>query len=516
MNGPFAGWTAENGQWPMSVIGWRTHEAAVQRFADARAVEYTYPDERVVRVLAESGISLIEAWKRGLTSVNDISKPDLLKAAFGSKRIPTNSLSGLVIPHFALDGTRTFQFRPHVPYLPGNAKTGEKPRKYDWGFGGGSGISIGYNAALRLADGTARRLVIVEGTKQAIAADICAPADVAVVGIAGIWNGQFTNEDGEHELLGDLAKLAQQFTDITLIPDGDVKTKPHVWDGASLLCELLYDAACADLTEEMDGADLDTSIRLMHQATERAPKVAALPTAEGIDDILGRTGETERTALMASVLEDADELPERPYDAEGDEAARESREESRWDRLNAHLDASTFVELVYGGGLGGETIELPEGTLTVGRFNRGDGPEFVKTADAAVAARLGIQVGKCATSTSLLIGAVGGKAAWNVLGKFDGVPAALLEWLDENANGLAKAAAKLRPAQHAKREVKLDPFSEAAQRLDAVYTARTLAEAVGVIPDTIQDPAPRASELLLELLKGDRNKAINYIERLTK
>ena len=337
----------------MSALGWRTHEAAIKRFADARAVEYTYPDERVTRVLAESGISLIEAWKRGLTSVNDISKPELLKAAFGNKRIPAGSLSGLVIPHYSLDGTRTFQFRPHTPYVPGNAKAGEKPRKYDWGYGGGSGISIGYNAARRLADGTARRLVIVEGTKQAIAADIYVPEDVAVVGIAGIWNGQFTNEDGERELLGDLTKLAQQFTDITVVPDGDVKTKPHVWDGAALLCELLYDAACADLTEAMDGADFDTSVQLMGQATARAPKVATLPTAEGIDDIIGRTTEDKRATLVASVLQDADELPERPYDAENEAASKESRDETRWDRLNTNLDASTFVEMVYGGGLGG-------------------------------------------------------------------------------------------------------------------------------------------------------------------
>ncbi|EXJ50743.1 DUF3854 domain-containing protein [Microbacterium sp. MRS-1] len=398
-------------------------------------------------MLSASGISLVEAYKRGIRYIDNVTLPKhklpVLGGGFSTKGIPASSSYGLVFPHFSLDGRRSLQFRPFVPYVTKFMKADDKARKYDWERDAGNGLSIGYNAALRLADGTAHRLVIVEGTKQAIAADIYAPADVAVVGIAGIWNGQFTNEDGERELLGDLAKLAGQFSDITVVPDGDVKTKPHVWDGASLLCELLYDAACADLTEEMGGADLDTSVRLMRQATERAPKVAALPTAEGIDDILGRTEETERVALMASLLDNADELPERPYDAEGDEAARESREESRWDRLNAHLDASAFVELVYGGGLGGETIELPEGTLTVGRFNRGDGPEFVKTADAAVAARLGIQVGKCATSASLLIGAVGGKAAWNVLGKFDGMPAALVEWLDENADRLKAAAAEL-------------------------------------------------------------------------
>jgi hypothetical protein len=437
-----AGWADKNREWPAAVIGWRSQDAADARFADPRTVEYLFPDMEVVRVLAESGISLKEAWKRGLTSVNDISKPDLLRGAFGAKGIPVGSRSGLVIPHFALDGIRTFQYRPNVPYIPSKFKPGETPkeRKYDWGSGGGSGISIGYNAARRLTEGSVRRLVIVEGTKQAIAADIYSPVDVGVVCVPGIWNGQ-----SENELLEDLEALAREFHDITLIPDGDMAVKQHVWDGASLLCELLFDATCADLEQAMTGNTLDVKSEaynaILIEGASRAPKVVTLATPDGIDDIIGQLDEDARADYVSGLLDEAGAMPDRPV--KDGEPAAPKKPETAWDRLNAAVDASVFVETVYGGAVGGDRIELSEGELVVGRFERGAGPEFVKTTSLGAAKRLGIQVGKVATSTSLLIGAVTGKLAWAVLNKFDGMPTAFIEWLDDNADDLKQAASDL-------------------------------------------------------------------------
>lgn len=405
-----------------------------------------FRNPRAAQVLMASGIPLVEAYKRGVRWMSAVTEVTLLRPEFGGKRIPPEGDSGLIFPHYALTGQRTLQYRPDQPYtvtLADGSKS--KPRKYDWGQSGASGISIGYNAATRIANRTARRLAIPEGTRQAISADIWAPQDTDVVGIQGIWNGQ---KNGV--LLADLEALAPQYEEIVIIPDGDVASNPHVWDGADLLRALLHAAA--------PGA---------------AIRVAVLPAdgKEGLDDILGRVSAAERTQYLADLFGQAGVMPPRPG---GTKTITPLDERSIWQRFDAAVDAADTVAAVYGGILTEEGLETAEGILAVGRFR--DGAGFVKATEQGAAALLHIPVGKVATASTVLIGAVGGKGAYRIIDAHKGALEDIIPWLEEYADDLYAGVRSLTTEADQRREKKAQrrEHREIVKAFNALYRSDVL------------------------------------------
>lgn len=411
----------------MNLAGWAAQPAdgsSRWRLDEPRAweVDTAFRNPRAAKLLIDSAIPLSEAFKRGVRWMPSVTSAALLRREFGGKGIPPEGDSGLIFPHFSLTGQRTLQYRPDQPYtvtFPDGTES--KPRKYDWGQSGASGISIGYNAATRITNRTARRLAIPEGTRQAIAVDIWAPDDVATAGTQGIWNGQ---KGGV--LLADLATLAPQFEEIIIIPDGDVASNPHVWDGADVLRGLLHSAA--------------------PKATVR---VAVLPAdgKDGLDDILGRIDPAERTQYICALLDQAGVMPERPG---GAKPVTAPEERSIWQRFDAAVAVADVVMALYGGFLTDEGLETAEGMLAVGRFR--DGAGFVKAGDYATAEALGIQVGKTVTASSILVAAVGGKGAYRILDAHKDAPEAALAWLEEHADDLHAAVQSLTTEGDTRRE----------------------------------------------------------------
>lgn len=431
---------------------WRTDEP--KDWETSAAVR----NPRAAQVLIASAIPLEEAFKRGIRWVPSIMEITRLRREFGGKGIPPEGDSGLVFPHYALTGQRTLQYRPDQPYSVQYADgTLSKPRKYDWGQSGASGISIGYNAATRIANRTARRLAIPEGTRQAISADIWAPQDTDVVGIQGIWNGQ---KNGV--LLADLEALAPQYEEIIIIPDGDVTSNPHVWDGADLLRALLH-----------------------ARAPGAAIRVAVLPAdgKEGLDDILGRVAEGERTQYLADLFGQAGVMPPRPG---GTKTVTPLEERSIWQRFDAAVDAADTVAAVYGGILTEEGLETAEGILAVGRFR--DGAGFVKATEQGAAALLHIPVGKVSTASTVLIGAVGGKGAYRIIDAHKDALEDIIPWLEEHADDIDAGVRSLTTEADQRREKKAQrrEHREIVKAFNALYRSDEL----GVDPREY----PRASD----------------------
>lgn len=422
---------------------WRT-QADIDRLTPeerGQHVErYALPNRDAQRVLERSAISLDEAYKRGLRSSIWFWEDTVWKP-FKAKGVPQRNSAGLLIPHYSLNGSLSLQYRPDEAYLlewesekdeNGNPR---KPRKYDWEKGAGNGVSIGYNASIRLdtCTGQPLRLLIVEGTRQGIAADIYAPADCITVGIQGIWNGQ-----SERELQADILNLILRgyIVEIIIVPDGDFKTKPHVWKGAALLAELI------------------------EEASGKPVRFAALEESEGLDDYLGSYPDELRAGLLAALIDNSGSLPPRP-NKNGE--ASEAWEESEWSRFN---DAVSVESLLYEVDLGAEVVEDEDGKLyaqtPVGEADLTYSGRLYAN-DEAVARYFNVEVGKGVNSTMLLIAALGGKAAgggkavYRIVKHFHGRYAEACQWLGEHGGDLdelrdAAMALSIRTPKNTKRK----------------------------------------------------------------
>lgn len=216
------------------------------------------------------------------------------------------------------------------------------------------------------------------------------------------------------------------------------------------------------------------------------------------------------------------------------EARKQATGDRPGDRLSAALPASLFVEVVHGGEVQGERIKLRRNadvrilaptTLSDAEDDPRVLPEAVITSATRSAETLGIDVDKAANTFGLLCAIAGGKAAGRIAAAFDGRFDELPAWLSENSTNLAGAAAGLhvprkraaKPNDHAAEfdAIWLGPYAAGAAKLNAKYTAESLALALGRDVSEIPTPAPSASDYLLALLKGDRNTALTYTERLT-
>ena len=405
-------------------FNWRTQVEIDRLTPEDRELyieKYALPNPKMREVLAASGISLEEAYKRGLRSSNWFWEDPAFKS-FKKKGVPQRHSAGLIIPHYSLNGMLSLQYKPDEPYLlDWQDSATDKPRKYDWEKGAGNGVSVGYNAALRLDTyvGKRLRLIIVEGTRQAICADIYAPDDCIVVGIPGIWNGQ-----SERELQADILNLILRgyIVEIIIIPDGDFKTKPHVWGGAALLAGLIT------------------------EASGKPVRFASLNEPEGLDDYLGGLPAEYRTERFAALIDNAGDLPPRPSKSGEAGSAATQPEENEWSRFNIHVGVSDLIDSL---NLDAELVEdengryfaeTTVGEARIGRFS--DRAEYLYADNDTVAKHFGIEPNKAAGSTKLLIAALGGKAAgggkavYRIVKHFDGRYTEAAQWLREHGGDL--------------------------------------------------------------------------------
>jgi hypothetical protein len=166
-------------------------------------------------------------------------------------------LPALVYPMMEPDGSVTGQVKPQ----PGTVvDKGGKPIKYISPSGGENSPQL---PVIRKVD-AAVGVLLVEGVKQALAADAWAPADWSIYRLCGItgWsrNGRPT---AYLEVVEDL--------DVVIVPDADAATNPRVFDGAVKLGK-----ACKEWTEKVSFTRIEGA------------------GTTGIDDRLGELDSAER------------------------------------------------------------------------------------------------------------------------------------------------------------------------------------------------------------------------------
>lgn len=178
----------------------------------------------------------------------------------------------ILFPWTSPDGRVMYQVRPDDPTV--DQKTG-KPRKYSFGRGEGSILW-----AVRPVKGS-ELMVIVEGTKQGLAAATYAPSGVSVYSIAGCRNWQV---DGSP--IPDLGVADGK--NVVVILDADAATNPEVYSAGTGLAEALA----------MEGATKVTFGRLPGGASK-----------SGLDDILASRLPDRRASYLARVIESAKPKP---------------------------------------------------------------------------------------------------------------------------------------------------------------------------------------------------------------
>ncbi len=220
-------------------------------------------------LLAASAIDPTVADAAGVRSVTSRDElPESLRWA---------PVPGLLFPWHPLDGAVVAQYRPDVPTTDDTGRA----RKYLFPTGAGSVITV--HPTMRDRVGSAR-VVIVEGTKQYLAAVSAAPPDVLMVGIAGCWGW---SRDGV--AVPELARLVPAGAAVSVVFDADLSTNRRVWDAGQRLSETLLIAGAA------------------------AVRWVQLPAGDkaGLDDVLARF--PDRSASFARLLERAaDKLPRKP------------------------------------------------------------------------------------------------------------------------------------------------------------------------------------------------------------
>jgi putative DNA primase/helicase len=177
---------------------------------------------------------------------------------------------GMVVDFVQPDGSAVPMWRPDTP-VP-NDDDPEHPHKYL------APPDTGGTLNHRRAAAPGKPTLLVEGTLQALCADVWAPEDWGVVGMFGCWGwsgADLTWTEGAN---------------VIVFADADVSTNRHV-----------YDAVCG-LLDALD-------------AEGATATVARLPATgkDGLDDVLGRRPEGRRTSYLVRVAEAATRrMPKRP------------------------------------------------------------------------------------------------------------------------------------------------------------------------------------------------------------
>lgn len=233
----------------------------------------------------------------------------------------------ILFPWTGPDGRIMYQARPDTPTL--DQKT-QRPRKYVFGRGEEPVLW-----AVRVVEGS-ERIVIVEGTKQCLAAATYAPPGVSVYGIAGCRMWQV---DGVP--IGDLAVADGK--NVIVILDADAAENPDVYQAGTELAEALA----------MENASSVTFGRLPGGGKN------------GLDDILASRLPERRAVYLAALIDKAkpkpaDKVPSRKKRTGAAPAGSKDRptivvNRDRWEVINdlakALLDKWNATELFNHGGV---------------------------------------------------------------------------------------------------------------------------------------------------------------------
>lgn len=222
------------------------------------------------QILGKAGISRVQAEEWGIfsCSTNDgLAGTDLDHAGNHGK-------TGLVFPLRRIDGSITYQMRVDDHLVDPDKGV----RKY--AQAGGVGAIINVPAIMAERVGKTTKVLVVEGTKQTIAASLYAPEDFLVFGIQGARNWS-----SEGIPLSVLCELVPQGSEVWLGFDADWQTNPDVWAAAKYLKGHLETGAGA------------AKVRLIELTS-------GLKT--GLDDFLGSNPDpTSRPAMLKRLLDAA-------------------------------------------------------------------------------------------------------------------------------------------------------------------------------------------------------------------
>lgn len=228
-------------------------------------------------LLEASAVDVQVATEAGVRSV---MSPDRLPDELSSWRTHPRIAPGILFPTTGPDGRTVVQYRPDAAVkLEGE----DRPRKYLFAKGAPTVVAVHPRMSVRLA--TARTILVVEGTKQHLAAVSVAPPDVLVVGIAGCQGWRSAGvpvQDWNHLGIGD--------SDVVIAFDADIATNRDVW------------AAGEALGEHLDLLGAATVSFLTAPTGAKA----------GLDDYLASVAPGRRTATLAALIERAGTLPKQP------------------------------------------------------------------------------------------------------------------------------------------------------------------------------------------------------------
>lgn len=171
------------------------------------------------------GDSAIPLCVAEVVGVRTVSSPTDLPADLAQY---ASELPGLVFPLPDIDGTVVHQLRPDKPSPDPSEPT--RLRKYLLPTGSGSTITVHSAVADRVGAETTTTVLIVEGTKQTLAAVAHAPADTLVVGIQGCWGWS-----REGLPVGDLDRLGITGRKVIVAFDADRTDKVNVYDASQRL-----------------------------------------------------------------------------------------------------------------------------------------------------------------------------------------------------------------------------------------------------------------------------------------
>lgn len=203
--------------------------------------------------------------------VRTVASKDDVEALGDDSWVNFRNFPAILFPWKAPDGRVQFQARPDNPTTDQKTK---KPRKYVFARGDGSILW-----AVREVEG-ATTILIVEGTKQGLAAATHAPPDVSVYSIAGCRNWQL---DGAP--IADL--MVADGMNVVVILDADAATNPDVYAAGVKLSEAL----------SLEGASKIDFARMIGGAKS------------GLDDILASRPADRRADYLARIIASARPKP---------------------------------------------------------------------------------------------------------------------------------------------------------------------------------------------------------------
>lgn len=231
------------------------------------------------KVLVDSAIDPDEARALGVSEAATVEElPDFARS-YGGRILPA-----LTFPWRSVDGREVIQVRPHEPVV--NRRTG-RPMKYLWPAGEESILNV-----LKPVSNPSM-VLLVEGTKQTLAALRYAPSDWQVVGVGGCstWT-----TDGVPA--GSLADLVDGIPVVVLF-DADICKNLEVWTSAQTLGEAV----------EVLGA------------TEVRHALVPGRGQTGLDDFLAALPEDKRAAALERLVKGAGtKLPAKPKPSKTTEA----------------------------------------------------------------------------------------------------------------------------------------------------------------------------------------------------